>query len=153
MSEEALAARGTAANGYTEWVKTPAPAASVLVARFIAKQIGIETQKMGTTRVGDLDAELNSIVDGDGSYSCGDHLERLRFLEGKVSDDEVRLLKSLIAAVLPGAEESIDAEQYAMLVGKMAYNLIGITPDGGRDDKVCLSSVYGTAGMLMIPLA
>ena len=69
-------------------------------------------------------------------YGASDHLERLRFLEGDVSDEEVRALRAVLGAALPGLENSVLEDRHAILVGKMAYNSIGVCPDGGRDDKV-----------------
>ena len=94
---------------------------------------------MGTGTVGVLDAELAAVVDGGVQmYSVEDHLEGLRFLEGDVSDEEVCTLCAVLGATLPGLENSVPEDYHANLVGKMAYNSIGVCPDGGGDDKVSL---------------
>ena len=79
------------------------------------------------------------MADGKDLYSVQDHLERLRFTEGNVTDEEVKLLREVLGSALPGLEQSILEDKHAILVGKMSYNAIGVCPNGGRDDKVGLN--------------
>lgn len=132
-------AREAAQTAYVEWLKAKAGQANVLGARFVAKQIAHETSKLVKDKHNALQAEAALLADGGELYSVSDHMERLRFVEGNVTDEEVKLLQTVFGAALPGLEQSVNEERLAVLVGKMAYNSIGITPDGGRDEKVSIT--------------
>ncbi|PIL36948.1 transcription factor [Ganoderma sinense ZZ0214-1] len=127
--------REAAQTAYVKWLKAKARQPNVLGARFVAKQIAHETSKLVKGKDNALQAEAALLADGGELYSVSDHMERLRFVEGNVTDEEVKLLQAVFGAALPGLEQSVNEERLAVLVGKMAYNAIGITPDGGRDDK------------------
>ncbi len=131
--------RETAQAAYVEWLKAKAKQANVLGARFVAKQIAHETSKLIKDKDNLLQAEAAELADGGELYSVSDHMERLRFVEGNVTDEEVKLLQAVFGAALPGLEQSVNEERLAVIVGKMAYNAIGITPEGGRDDKVSVA--------------
>ena len=133
-------ARESAQTAYVEWLKANAKQANALGARFVAKQIAHETSKLVKNKDNALQAEAELLADGGELYSVSDHMERLRFVEGNVIDEEVRLLQAVFGAALSGLEQSVNEERLAVLVGKMAYNAIGVTPDGGRDDKVSISA-------------
>ncbi|KAH9927200.1 MAS20-domain-containing protein [Epithele typhae] len=129
-----------ARTAYATWLngaddKPPVKRAHVLAGRFLAKQVALETGKLLPGGAADLEAELHRIADGKDRYGVGDHMERLRFLEGSVTDQEVDVLKNVLASALPGFENAMETGRHAMLIGKLSYNAIGITPDGGRDDK------------------
>ncbi|KAI1786676.1 MAS20-domain-containing protein [Ganoderma leucocontextum] len=128
-------ARETAQTAYVQWLKGKAKQANVLGARFVAKQIAHETSKLIKDGDNVLQAEAEQLADGGELYSVSDHMERLRFVEGNVTDEEVKLLQAVFGAALPGLEQSVNEERLAVLVGKMAYNAIGICPESGRDDK------------------
>lgn len=132
-------ARSSSQNAYFEWRKTKAKQAkqaNVLAARFIGKQVALETQKLSKDKDGPLAKELSEMADGNDLYSVQDHLERLRFTEGHVTDEEVNVIRDVLGAALPGLEQSIMEDKHAILVGKMSYNAIGVTPNGGRSDRV-----------------
>ncbi len=123
----------------------------MLVARFIARQIAIETQKLATASL--LAAAKKAIpnveidfTDAEGTadaYTLSDHIERLRYLEIERNEEEERLLIGVLRHALPGLEEFMTAQKHAMISGKMSYNAFGVCYGGGRDDKVCgfISSV------------
>lgn len=69
-------------------------------------------------------------------YTLYDHLERLRYLEIEVPEQETNLLRSVFETAIPGLESFITDERHATLKGKMAYNAYGVVYNGGRDDKV-----------------
>ncbi|TBU49006.1 MAS20-domain-containing protein [Dichomitus squalens] len=128
--------RETAQTAYVAWLQEKkAKRANILGARFVAKQIALETSKLIKDKSSPLQAELEQIAGGGDLYSVSDHMERLRFIEGHVTDEEIKHLKAVLGAALPGLEQSVTEERMAVLVGKMAYNAIGVCPDGGRDDK------------------
>ena len=129
-------ARNTAQNAYVEWRKANSKQANILAARFIAKQVALETQKMSKDKAGPLGNEIAQLADGKDLYGIQDHMERLRFVDGHVTDEEVKVLRDVLGAALPGLEDSIVEERHAVLVGKMAYNAIGVCPNGGREDRV-----------------
>ncbi|RPD66738.1 MAS20-domain-containing protein [Lentinus tigrinus ALCF2SS1-7] len=127
--------RDAAQNVYLEWRKAKAKQANILGARFIGKQVALETQKMSKEKAGPLAREIEQMADGKDLYGISDHIERLRFVEGHVTDEEVKLLREVLGSALPGLEQSVQENNHAVLVGKMAYNAIGVCPNGGRDDK------------------
>ncbi|KAI9069255.1 MAS20-domain-containing protein [Trametes sanguinea] len=126
--------RKKAQEPFTEFITTKAKRANLLAARFVAKQIAHETVKLLPKKPKELEEELKGMADKD-IYNIGDHVERLRFVEGHVTDEEVKLLGAVLGSALPGVEQSVTEERHAALVGKMQYNAIGVTPGGGRDDR------------------
>ncbi|TFK81511.1 MAS20-domain-containing protein [Polyporus arcularius HHB13444] len=127
--------RAAAQNAYLEWRKAKAKQANILGARFVSKQVALETQKMSKDKEGPLAKEIEQMADGKDLYGIPDHIERLRFVEGHVTDEEVNLLRGVLGSALPGLEQSIMEDRHAVLVGKMSYNAIGVCPNGGRDDR------------------
>ncbi|OSC98985.1 MAS20-domain-containing protein [Trametes coccinea BRFM310] len=134
MSALTVDQRNKAQEPFTDFIKTKAKSANLLAARFVAKQIAHETVKLLPKKPKELEEELKSMADKD-IYNIGDHVERLRFVEGHVTNEEVKLLGAVLGSALPGVEQSVTEERHAALVGKMAYNAIGVTPAGGRDDR------------------
>ncbi|KAF9567404.1 MAS20-domain-containing protein [Agrocybe pediades] len=112
----------------------------LLVARFIARQVAFETQKLvqatapGTTFAAP-EADYTDSDNKSEKYVLADHIERLRYLETVPNKDEFKLLRDVLAAALPGLEEFISDDKYATLCGKMAYNAFGVCFGGGRDDR------------------
>jgi len=135
VSELTKPERDRAQTLFADYINTSGKSAPLLVARFVARQVAIETAKMMPTKTGPLAAELPEGGNKDSAYSYYDHMERLRFIDGKVSDEETKMLKDVLAAALPGLEQSLSTERHAMYLGKMAYNAIGVCYGGGRDDK------------------
>lgn len=90
----------------------------LMIARFLAKMVHEETQKVATG----IEEE----------YSTWDHIERLRFLSVNPSDKEskeIKLMRDLFETKVPGMEEFISEERYLMLKGKLLYNAYGIHTD------------------------
>lgn len=135
MSGESRKERDAAQAAFVDHIKKSGKATSLLVARFVARQVSAETAKMVP---GNIAAQvMNDVPAADsGDYTIDDHIERLRFLELKPPEDEYKLLGKVLSTALPGLENIINDERYATLTGKMAYNAYGICFDGGRDDKV-----------------
>ncbi len=75
----------------------------------------------------------------EGDYLLADHIERLRYLEVKVNEEELPLVSGLLEKTLPGLEQFVTEERHATLLGKMMYNAIGV---GSREDKVCQSAIF-----------
>lgn len=69
-------------------------------------------------------------------YSLFDHLERLRFIDTEVSEEERLLLAKVLETGLPGIEALLQDDRYASLRSKIRYNIIGVFYETGRDDKV-----------------
>lgn len=65
-----------------------------------------------------------------------DHMERLRYVETEVTQEERTLLSDVLAAALPGLERLLGDDRHDILKGKARYNSIGVAFNGGRDDKV-----------------
>ena len=133
--------RERAQQALVEYLKTHKHSASLLVARYVARQITIETSKMLPPST-PSPSELQELTDENSTdYGIGDHLERLRFLDTKVSDEETKLICDVFGAALPGLEQSLTEERHATTLGKMLYNAIGVCYSGGRDDRVCRVTV------------
>ncbi|KAG6813431.1 hypothetical protein H0H92_011128 [Tricholoma furcatifolium] len=127
-SEEA---RRAAQEKYVAYLKKDGRAASVLVARFIGRQVTVETAKLtGSPKV---KSEFTDVEDSE--YLLADHLERLRFLELKPPAEDRDLLAGVLSNTLPGLEHFVTDESHAVNLGKMTYNAFGVCFDGGRDDK------------------
>jgi len=113
----------------------------VLVARFIAKQVINETMKLLPAS---HPAKAAQEVDGltEDGYTLFDHMERVRYLELNGKEQEAEHLRAILKANLQGLEDFVTDERYTVLVGKMAYNAYGISPAGGRDDKVRIPILF-----------
>ncbi|THV08202.1 MAS20-domain-containing protein [Dendrothele bispora CBS 962.96] len=130
-----LEARRKAQVQYVEHLKKVNKAAPLLVARFLARQIALEMNKL-IPGAGEGKDKENDFVDADGGdYLLADHLERLRYLEIKADKEEIELITDVLQTVLPGLEQFVAEERYSVLLGKMAYNAFGVYFDGGREDK------------------
>ncbi|CCM05579.1 uncharacterized protein FIBRA_07806 [Fibroporia radiculosa] len=125
--------RDAAQAKYAAHLKSGGRSVPLLAARFVAKQVVIETAKMMPVKTGPLADELTAASASE--YSLYDHLERLRFVEGKANEEGTSLLCDVLGAALPGLEKSLTEERHAVYQGKMAYNAIGVCYSGGRDDK------------------
>lgn len=92
-----------------------------------------------------MDAEINKMIppqmrasdapDND-ENSDYDHMERLHYVGTEVTQEERTLLSNVLAAALPGLERLLGDDRYDILKGKMRYNSLGVSFNGGRDDKV-----------------
>jgi import receptor subunit TOM20 len=142
----AVGPRREAQSKFANYIKNTRRTTPLLVARFIARQVAIETQKLtSASLMGSKMAQASverDFTDAEGTsdgYSLSDHIERLRFLEIERDEEEVKLLVDVLRYAVPGLEGFITEEKHAMISGKMAYNAFGVCYAGGRDDKVCHS--------------
>ena len=135
-------ARRSAQIKLVESLKKENRASPLLLARFVARQVTVELQKIiETTMPG---TKKNNVVeddftDSDGTdhgFGIGDHIERLRYLEIAPDKKEIALLSNVLQLALPGMEGFLPEERYAILSGKMTYNAFGVSYNGGRDDRV-----------------
>jgi import receptor subunit TOM20 len=167
MQAGILMARHEAQAKFVEFLQTQCQERNVphLLARFIARQVALETVKMmpgGATKLTEYAADLPPVDDAYGmDYSLWDHVERLRFLDVSVPDEEQEIMRMLLGTALPGLvstssslsllrvvtdnlpqDSFINDERHQVLKGKILYNSIGITPaPSGRDDRVRFFSV------------
>ncbi|KAF8345574.1 hypothetical protein F5887DRAFT_1074303 [Amanita rubescens] len=128
----ALETRKNAQASFVEHIKNSDRASPLLVAKFIARQVAIETNKM-------VQKHQISHADG-GEYLLADHIERLRYLELVPDANGMKHLAQVLESGLPGLEQFVTEERHATLLGKMAYNAYGVYFDGGRDDKTLKGS-------------
>ena len=147
MPAEALEARKDAQAAFIDYIKKSGRAAPLLVAKFIARQVAIETNKMvqnvksavpGASLSQDTTPDFTDAEGGE--YLLADHVERLRFLELTPDADGMKRLSQVLETALPGLEQFVTEERHVTLLGKMAYNAYGVYFDGGRDDKVSSTS-------------
>lgn len=92
-----------------------------------------------------MEAEINKMVppemragdapdhDDNAQY---DHMERLRYVDTEVTQEEKTLLSNVLAVALPGLERLLGDDRHDILKGKIRYNSIGVSFGEGRDDKV-----------------
>ncbi|KAF8076722.1 MAS20-domain-containing protein [Lyophyllum atratum] len=129
-----IEARRKAQEKYVAYLKKEGRAAPILVARFIARQVGLETAKM--VEGGKKPTEKIDFTDAEGGeYLLADHIERLRYLEVTPPEEELPLLVDILQTALPGLEQFVTDERHSTLLGKMTYNSFGVSFGGGRDDK------------------
>lgn len=137
LNAEAQAARHKAQEKYIDFIKKEKRAAPMLLGRFIARQIAVETAKMSG-----LTKQESDFTDAEGSaYLLADHIERLRYLELKPSEEERQVLVDVLQTALPGLEQFVK-EGHATLLGKITYNAFGVCFGDGRDDRVSISSLF-----------
>lgn len=137
MTPEATKQRDAAQAAYVNYVNKHGKAALLLAARFMARQVTAETAKMMPPGSAPLQlSDLPNANANEGGYTLVDHLERLRYLEVNVPEEEVKLFADVMAAAVPGLEQYVTDERYAIMYGKMAYNAFGICFGDGRGDKV-----------------
>jgi import receptor subunit TOM20 len=153
--------REDAQTAFTSFVRESGSNQVMLVARFIARQVVNETVKLlpanhhhhpsssspesappsaaqQQTKAARQDSDSDDELTENG-YTLFDHVERVRFLELTGREGEAEQLRAILKANLQGLEDFVTDERYTVLVGKMAYNAYGISPAGGRDDKVRFS--------------
>lgn len=132
--------REDAQTAFARFIRESGNTLATLVARFIARQVISETMKLlPTNHPSNSTTSPLAAADDEwtaNGYTLFDHVERVRFLELSGKEGEAELLRSIMKANLPGLEEFVTDERYTTLIGKMAYNAYGISPSGGRDDKV-----------------
>jgi import receptor subunit TOM20 len=138
---EVREARRAAQIKLVEFLKKEDRASPLLLARFVARQVTAEMQKMVETTpvIKKNNVAEDDFTDSDGidhGYGMGDHMERLRYLEIAPDKKEVALLSNVLQLALPGLEGFVLEERYAILSGKMTYNAFGVSYNGGRDDRV-----------------
>ena len=138
---EVRVARRAAQIELVEFLKKENRASLLLLARFVARQVTAEMQKLAppVNKKNNV-VENNDFTDSDGTdhgYGIGDHIERLRYLETVPDKKEVALLSNVLQLALPGLEGFVLEDRYAILSGKMTYNAFGVSYNGGRDDRVC----------------
>lgn len=132
-------ARDAAQKKFVQSLKDQGKNAPFLVARFVARQVSIETGKMVPKKPGSSAVDLPKLIEGEHSYSLYDHIERLRFLDANVDEKDNKALCEVLGAALPGLENSLTEERHATYLGKISYNSYGICFSGGRDDRVRFS--------------
>jgi mitochondrial import receptor subunit TOM20 len=131
-----LEQRKQAQEKFAAYIKKEGLATPLLVARFIARQVALETNKI-IDSVKNTNPEKCDFMDAEGGgYQLADHIERLRFIEVVPPNEEFPLLVDVLKLALPGLEHFVLDERHTVLHGKMAYNAFGVTFGGGRDDKV-----------------
>ncbi|KIK82048.1 hypothetical protein PAXRUDRAFT_14928 [Paxillus rubicundulus Ve08.2h10] len=129
-------ARDRAQAAFAEYLTNLGRAGPELVARFIARQVAVETAKiMPPQLLATPGASGNPVTTDGGDYTLYDHLERLRYLEVTAPAEETNLLKAVLQLALPGLEQFVTEERHASYLGGMAYNAFGVCYGGGRDDK------------------
>jgi len=91
--------------------------------------VDAEISKMIPAEMRAADAPAN---DENSDY---DHMERLRYVDTEVTPEEKTLLSNVLTAALPGLERLLGDDRHDVLKGKMRYNSIGVSFNGGRDEK------------------
>ncbi|KAF9062225.1 hypothetical protein BDP27DRAFT_1336916 [Rhodocollybia butyracea] len=136
ITPEKLEARRKAHTQFADYLKNQAygHSAPLLVARFIARQVASEMNKLIPGSSGIPSSQDYAGAD-DEEYLLADHIERLRYVEITPPQEELKLITAVLDTVLPGLDSLVTEERYSTLLGKMAYNAFGVYYDGARDDK------------------
>ncbi len=132
---ESAKKREDAQIAFSRFVRESGGIQGMLVARFVARQLVNETVKLLPANHPAVPAPQVDELTEDG-YTLFDHVERVRYLELDGKEGEAEQLRTIMKVNLQGLEDFVTDERYTTLVGKMAYNAYGISPAGGRDDKV-----------------
>ena len=135
-----MEARTKGQKALLEYLKETKKTHPLLVARFAATQISTEIGKL-TQEVTKQDSssalDLPKYVEkGSPEYGIGDHFERLRYLDQQVPEEETKVIQGVFSNSLPGLDQFLTDERHAIMLSKVAYNAIGVTFSGGRDDRV-----------------
>ena len=139
--------RNAAQTAFTDFLKSNGKSLPLLVARFAARQgepclirLAVVSRLTSST----VDAEISKMIppemrtsdaSADDENSDYDNMERLRYVDTEVTQEEKTLLSNVLASALPGLERLLGDDRHDVLKGKMRYNSIGVTFSGGRDDK------------------
>lgn len=146
--------REDAQTAFARFIRESGKTLATLVARFIARQVISETMKLlPTNHPSNSTTSPQAAADSEwttNGYTLFDHMERVRYLELSGKEGEAEQLRSIMKANLPGLEEFVTDERYTVLTGKMAYNAYGISPSGGRDDKVRIFCLLHTTAILYL---
>ncbi|KAJ3488799.1 hypothetical protein NLI96_g2584 [Meripilus lineatus] len=126
--------RDKAQTKFVSHLESQGKLAPLLVARFVARQVAIETGKMNPHKPTSSPADLHALVDGEDDYGLYDHMERLRFIEANPTEEDTKVLCDVLATALPGLDKSLEG-QHSKYLGKMNYNAFGVVFENGRDDK------------------
>lgn len=137
MPQQDTTAREAAQTAFVDYIKRNGKAVPLLVARFIARQVANETLKL-MPNAGGAQPPSDIPEAESGGYTMYDHLERLRYLDVKAPQEEIKIVSRVLSSALPGLEQFVTEERHATLLGKMAYNSYGVCFEDGRDDKVYL---------------
>lgn len=145
ITREEREKRKKAQENYVEYIRKHGHNSPLLAARFIARQLAAETQKLNVgadasqKKPNKMHGAGKDYTDTDGEeYALADHLKRLKYLEVHPNEEEMLLLVEVLQNALPGLGEFVTDEAYATMVGKMAFNAYGVSFDNGRDDRVCV---------------
>ncbi|KAJ6616206.1 hypothetical protein B0H10DRAFT_2037831 [Mycena sp. CBHHK59/15] len=125
----ALEARRVAQAQLAAYLNKDKRVGTLLVAKFIARQLTASTNKTPSGKDGDYAGADN------GDYLIQDHVERWTTLAVTPPPGEHQLLASLLRHTLPGLETFISEESHKLLLGKIAYNAFGVCFGGGRDNR------------------
>lgn len=138
ITPESLEERRKAQLQFVQYVERERKNYPILVTRYIARQITLEMAKFdpGASSAPKRKVEGDYPEADGGDYTLADHVERLRFVSQSPPKEELDLITSVLSTTLPGLEQFIEDERFAILVGKMAYNTFGVCFDGGRDNRV-----------------
>ncbi|KAI5124957.1 hypothetical protein M0805_007384 [Coniferiporia weirii] len=147
IPQSAKETRPKAQDAFADYWRKSTSSGLLLVARLVAMQIVAELAKALPQAMG-MKAELPEISINS-EYTLYDHMERLRFVDATLAEDEHDTLNELLLATLPFLENAHTDERHAVFRGKMAYNAIGVCLGQGRDNKPDSSertrTPYGTA--------
>ncbi|KAI0089146.1 hypothetical protein BDY19DRAFT_944404 [Irpex rosettiformis] len=132
-------ARSKGQQAFADYLKETKKTHPMLVARFAARQIATEIGKL-TEQVTKQDTSSildlpNYVEKGGPEYALGDHFERLRYVDAPVPEEETKVIQGVFSNSLPGLDQFLTDERHGIMLSKVAYNAIGVTFSGGRDNR------------------
>ncbi|EJD01142.1 MAS20-domain-containing protein [Fomitiporia mediterranea MF3/22] len=142
LPQQSVAERPKTQDALAEFCRQKGTSGLLLVARLVAIQIVAELAK-ALPQAAHMKEQLPEFSISE-QYTVYDHIERLRYIDVTLPDDEYKTLRELLLATLPFLEDVHSDERHAMFRGKVAYNAIGIYFGEGRDDKPTTSELERT---------
>ncbi|KAL7752424.1 mitochondrial import receptor subunit tom20 [Sorochytrium milnesiophthora] len=102
----------------------------LMIARFLSYMVHEDQKKTEELKAKAAANGGEVKMDDDTGYTVWDHIERMKFLELKVTEkakSEARLLRDVLGRKVPGLDEFLTDERYITLKGKFLYNMVGVT--------------------------
>ncbi|KAK0491362.1 hypothetical protein IW261DRAFT_1324136 [Armillaria novae-zelandiae] len=131
---ETLEERRKAQAAFVSYLQKEGKAGPLLVARFVARQIAFETLKLMPGYTGKHEEQHFTDSEGE-EYMLADHMERLRYIEADLPNEEAPLLAKVLGSAVADLDKFMTDEHMTQLRGKITYNAYGVCFSEGRDDK------------------
>ncbi|THH11720.1 hypothetical protein EW145_g459 [Phellinidium pouzarii] len=131
IPQSAKEARPKTQDAFIDYWRKSGSSGLLLVARLVAMQIISELAK-ALPQAASMKAELPEMIVSS-EYTVYDRMERLRFVDVAIPENEHKTLQDLIMSTLPFLEDVHTDERHAAFRRKIAYNAIGVYLGENKD--------------------